>query len=125
MTQSTPKYDLKAIYTVIDWLDLGLVGALIWYYSRLFRSFDPSAMAGGFNYAAFMQHSVQNTTALGIFLLLASLAICTVFIVLTVKMRRARQISSARAAVRMAWNFVWIPFDLFYLFLIFTHLFTR
>ncbi|MCL2531762.1 MAG: hypothetical protein FWE40_06365 [Oscillospiraceae bacterium] len=116
-----PKHDLKKIYNIIDWIDLGLVGAIIWYYSRLFSRIDLSGMTE-FDYTAFMRLSVENVTPLGVILLLVSLAVCVTFIVLTVKMRRAGQISATRAVLRMAWNLIWIPLDLYYLFLIF---FTR
>jgi len=113
--------DLKKIYNIIDWIDFGLVGAIILYYSRLFSRADLSAITE-FDYSTYMRLMVDNATALGVVLLLASLAVCVVFIVLTINMRRARQISATRAVLRMGWNIIWIPFDLYFLFLIF---FTR
>ncbi|MCL2195029.1 MAG: hypothetical protein FWB76_03670 [Oscillospiraceae bacterium] len=114
-----PTNQLKTVYNIIDWVDLGLVGLIIWYYSRLFGGLDVSLITE-FDFSTYTRMMVDNATALGVVLLLASLAICAVFIYLTIHMRRARQISAARTVVRLAWNLIWIPFDLYFLFLIFT-----
>jgi len=97
--------NLKHLYNIVDWLDLGLVIAIIWYYSRQ----DLSQLLS-FDYQA---------SFFGIFLLLASLAISITFVYLTVKMRKHGQVSKIRAIARLIWNGIWIPLDLFFLFSLF------
>ena len=97
---------LRRIYNVVDWIDLGLVAVIIIYYSRLFgRLQDELANGMTFNLL------IENTTLVGIAILLASLAISIVFICLTVMMRRKRHIGTVRAGIRFAWNGVWILLD--------------
>lgn len=93
--------NLKQIYNIVDWVDLGLVIAIIWYYSRQ----DLSQLLS-FN------HQVS---FFGIFLLLASLVISITFVYLTIRMRKHRQIGPVRAIARLIWNGIWIPLDLFFL----------
>jgi len=105
----------RQIYNFVDWIDLGLVAAIIFYYSRLMGGLELST---GMDYTHFFSMSVANATPIGILLLLASLTIAIVFIYLTIKMRKLRLISAARATVRMIWNGIWIPLDVFFLLMI-------
>ena len=97
------QYSLKQIYNIVDWIDLGLVIAIIAYYSRM-------------DHTQLFNLSGEHATPIGILLLLASLAICITFILLTIKMRKRQEVSLARAVLRIIWNGIWIPLDLYFLF---------
>jgi len=119
MENKTEQDKLKRIYNIVDWIDLGLVVAVILYYMRLMNRLQYNFPAGeGFDYSQIINLIVENTNLIGIALLVASLAICIVFICLTVKMRKARQIGIVRTTARLIWNGIWIPFDLYFLFMI-------
>ena len=105
---------LKQIYNIVDWIDLGLVAAIIFYYARLFNR-DTSST--GIDWQVIFQ-GTENTSLFGILLLLASLAVCITFIYLTVKMRKRQEVSAARATARIVWNAIWIPLDCYFLFMI-------
>ena len=115
--------NLKSIYNTVDWIDFGLVFAVIFYYGRLMNTygnlmdtFQFEQLSGvEFDYMYFLNLAIENATATGIVLLLASLAVCTTFIVLTVMMRRRREIGIIRAAGRIIWNMIWIPLDIYVL----------
>ena len=100
MTEST---NLKQLYNIVDWIDLGLVIAIVAYYSRS-------------DLTQLLDLSSANATPIGILLLLASLAICVTFILLTIKMRKRQEVSLARATARIIWNTIWIPLDLYFLY---------
>ena len=119
MENTTRTSNLKSIYNTVDWIDFGLVFAVIFYYGRLMNNLEfefPYSME--FDYMYFFNLAIENATNLGIVLLLASLAVCTTFIVLTVMMRRRREIGIFRTAGRIIWNVIWIPLDVYALILI-------
>ena len=67
----------------------------------------------------FINLVIENANSTGIALLLASLAVCVTFVVLTIKMLKTRQVSIPRAIGRIIWNSIWIPLDVYVLFMIF------
>ena len=119
MENTTEPDNLRKIYNIVDWIDLGLVGAIILYYGRLVNSLQYELPTGiELDYAQFFNLAIENANLIGIGLLVASLAVCITFIYLTVKMRRKRQIGVARATVRIIWNGIWIPLDIYALCMI-------
>ena len=111
--------NLKQIYNIVDWIDLGLVAIIIFYYGRLVQSLQYQLPDGvELDYAQIVNLSTNNASPIGIALLVASLAICGIFIYLTVKMRMRREIGIIRATGRLIWNGIWIPLDLYFLYLI-------
>ena len=74
MINETRTSNLKSIYNAVDWIDFGLVFAVIFYYGRLMSSLEfefPDSME--FDYMYFFNLAIENATNLGIVLLLASL----------------------------------------------------
>jgi len=119
MNREPEQINLKKIYNIVDWIDVGLVIAIIAYYSNLMSNLQHELTdITEWNYAQFLSLSIEHATLTGIALLLASLAICVVFICLTVKMRAKRQIGIVRATARIIWNGIWIPLDAYFLFMI-------
>ena len=109
MHSTTEPQNYKQLYNMVDWLDFGLVIAIVIYYSRL---------ASNVGLEQIFDLSAEHASPIGIALLLASLAIAITFIYLTVKMRKLRQVSIARATVRIIWNAIWIPLDAYFLYMI-------
>ena len=110
---------LKQIYNLIDWIDFGLIGAIILYYGRLIHRLQyelPAIFEGG--YERIILLSIEHASYVSIALLMASLAVCTIFICLTIKMRARRDIGAARAVGRIIWNGIWIPLEAYLLFMI-------
>jgi len=119
MENTTESNHLQQIYNIVDWIDFGLVFAVIFYYGRLINSVQYQLPAGVvLDYAQIISLAVEHANLMGIALLVASLAVCIIFICLTVKMRRKRQIGIIRAAGRIIWNGIWIPLDAYFLFMI-------
>ncbi|MCL2212314.1 MAG: hypothetical protein FWB93_00570 [Oscillospiraceae bacterium] len=108
--------NLKTIYNIVDWIDFGFVFLTIFYYGRMISDF-----ASGLPYGVELNHEIivdlinTNPSAVGIMLLFASLALCTTFIFLTVKIRARQEIGAVRAVGRLVWNGIWIVFDLLFL----------
>ena len=109
MQSTTEPKNYKQLYNLVDWLDFGLVIAIVIYYGRL---------ANNYGFEQMFDLSAEHTSLIGVALLLASLAIAITFIYLTIKMRKLRQISAARAVARIVWNGIWIPLDVLFLFMI-------
>jgi len=119
MENKTEQYKLQQIYNVVDWLDLGLVVAIILYYVRLVNRLQYNFLATEtLDYSKIINLIRENTNLTGIVLLVASLIICVVFICLTIKMRKTRQIGVVRTTARLIWNGIWIPFDLYFLVMV-------
>jgi len=120
MTNTAEQGHLKRLYNIVDWIDLGLVGLIIFYYARLMSQLQPDLPAAlDMDYGQILRFLAEHATLTGVALLVASLAVCVTFIYLTIRMRRTRQIGIVRAAARIIWNGMWIPLDLYFLFLIF------
>ena len=120
MDNTTQSSSLKKIYNMVDWIDFGLVIAVVIYYGRLFNivTDDMIIIWPDFDFTYFVNLIVENAGSVGIALLAASLAVCTTFICLTVMMRKKREIGIARATARIIWNLIWIPLDCYFLFMI-------
>ena len=119
MDNTTESTNLKQIYNLVDWIDFGLVIAVVIYYGRLVNNLQVDfTTALELDYAVFVDLIVENAGSAGIALLAASLAVCTTFICLTIMMRKKREIGIARATARIIWNLIWIPLDCYFLFMI-------
>ena len=119
MESTTEPVSLKQIYNIVDWIDVGLVIAIIIYYSRLMNSVLYDLPDGiELNYMQFMNLAIENANIIGILLVAASLIVCITFVCLTVKMRKRREVGIVRATVRIIWNGIWIPLDVYVLSLI-------
>lgn len=131
MDNSTDQINLKQLYNIVDWIDVGLVIAVILYYGNLTRGLQQELVydlmngdlmsSAAFDYTQFLTLIIENAKPTGIALLVASLLVCTSFIVLTVMMRKRGEIGIIRAAGRIIWNMIWMPLDLYILFQIFLH----
>ena len=117
MESTTPQYNLKKIYNIVDWIDFGLVFAIIAYYGSLMSRL-PMQDITELDYWQIVILAIEHATLTGIALLLASLAVCVTFICLTIKMRKRRQIGIIRTIARLIWNGIWIPLDVFFLYMI-------
>lgn len=119
MKHPTESDNLKKIYNIVDWIDLGLVVAIIIYYTRLINSAQHELSAEmELDYAQIMNLVTENVNLMGILLLVVSLAVCITFIYLTIKMRKRRQIGVVRTIARIVWNGIWIPLDIYFLCMI-------
>ena len=119
MENKTEQENLKRIYNTLDWIDLGLVGVLIFYYIRLGSRLELNFLElEELGYGQFINLLVENTNAIGILLLLISLAVAIAFVFLTVKMRRARAIGVIRTGVRLVWNGFFILMDVSFLLMV-------
>ena len=118
MENSTEEENLKRLYNTLDWIDLGLIGVIIFYYMRLWNRLQYDQLSE-LDFVEVTNLVIENTTLWGIVLLLVSLAVTTAFIYLTVKMRRKRLISGVRAGVRLIWNGTFFLIDIYALLLIF------
>jgi hypothetical protein len=119
MTQAKEKSTLEYIYNGLDWLDLGLAAAIIFYYSRLIMGL-PSYVTEELisNPAQFINIAVENAGAIGIALVVASLFICTAFVLLSLELRRRKEASGVRTLGRLIWNGAWILMDVSFLVVI-------
>ena len=116
---TTEQENFKQIYNIVDWIDLGLVGVIIFYYGRLISSLlDELPDVIEFDYELYLNLIIENANFTGIALVVASLIICLVFIYLTVKMRKKRYIGIVRTTARMIWNGFWLLLDVSFLFMI-------
>ena len=119
MENTVKGQELKQIYNIVDWIDFGLVFAVIVYYTRLVNNLQDGLLVGTqFDFAQFMTLAIENANFIGIALLAASLAVCVTFICLTIKMWRRRDIGIVRATARIIWNMIWIPLDVYVLCMI-------
>ena len=113
MENTTEQSNLKKLYNTVDWIDFGLVIAIILYYSR-YELPDITE----FDLAQIVNLAIENASLISVGLLLASLVIATTLICFTIKMRRLRLIGVARATARLIWNGIWIPLDIYFLYMI-------
>ena len=119
MDNTSESINLKQVYNIVDWIDLGLVIAIIIYYSRLISDLLYNHPGGiELNYIQFINLAIENANIIGVLLVAASLIVCITFICLTVKMRKRREVGIVRATVRIIWNGIWIPLDVYVLSLI-------
>jgi len=112
--------NLKKIYNTVDWIDLGLVGVFIFYYSRWGANLElPNDTAWNqLDYAQFRDLVMDNIAVTGIILLLISLAVCITLIYLTIKMRRLRVIGAVRAIARLFFNGFFLLLDVSFLLML-------
>ena len=120
MENNIEEENFKRLYNTLDWIDLGLIGVICFYYIRLWNRLEFDLLnAEELDFVEVINLVIENTNLVGIVLLLVSLAVTITFIYLTVKMRRKRFISGIRAGVRLIWNGTFLLIDIYALLLIF------
>jgi len=123
MKNITEQNNFEQLYRTVDWIDLSLVGILIFYYGRLGANLEfPSNVE--LDYALIMNLIMESVTLIGIILLLVSLIVCTTLIYLTIKSRRARMISAPRAIGRLIFNGFFFLLDVSFLLMIIAFFFS-
>ena len=111
--------NLKEMYNILDWIDLGLIGVISFYYIALWNRLQYDLPIGlELDFGQIINLIIENTKLVGIVLLLVSLAVSSAFVYLTVRMRKTGCISGVRAGVRLIWNGTFILMDIFVLFMI-------
>ena len=119
MENITEQENLKRMYNILDWIDLGLVGVIVLYYMRLWNRLQyelPDLLE--MDYVDIFNLVIENTRLTGIILLLISLVVTSVFIYLTIRMRKARCVGRIRTGIRLIWNGFFILFDIYALLMI-------
>ena len=113
----------KNLYNLLDWIDFGLAGLIIFYYGRKFTElfdFEELLLVAETDVVAIISALVENASVISIVLLSASLVVCLSFICLTIIMRKKGHISAVRAFARVTFAAFWIPLDVAFLLMILT-----
>jgi len=119
------KSQLLKIYNIIDWMDFGLIFLIIAYYSTISSE---AITALDLNQAgAFFDTMFSFTpSVIGLMLCLASLVVCVSAIIVSILIQKSgANKSKLRLAVRFIIWGVWIPFDLYLIFMSLTGLIGR
>ena len=86
MENTAESSNLKQLYNIVDWIDFGLVFAVVFYYGRLVNNLIYDLQNGVvLGYREIINLSVEYATLTSIALLVASMAVCITFVFLLLR----------------------------------------